>query len=325
MRTLRTMVMIAAFAALVMRPGYAQAADTDGDGIADNVDNCPTVANPGQKDTDGDGIGDHCDNCRIVANPGQEDADGDGVGDACDICAGTTADVPEADGSTRIAVNADGCSISQRCPCDGPPDDDVAWKNHGQYVSCVARHSIRFFKRGILSNKERRAVRTSAAHSTCGKRHPVAGTDDDGDGIPNAVDNCPTVSNPRQIDTDGNGIGDACDPDKDGDGVLNASDNCPKVANATQTDSSDLQPDGVGDACDLCPATPALDLVDHSGCSVSQRCPCDGPREGADWKNHRDYLGCVLLEVLDMRLEAVITPAQATDLRHRARTSTCGK
>lgn len=35
--------------------------DSDRDGIADNVDNCPKKANPDQKDSDGDGIGDVCD------------------------------------------------------------------------------------------------------------------------------------------------------------------------------------------------------------------------------------------------------------------------
>jgi hypothetical protein len=46
--------------------------DTDGDGIPDSSDNCPTVYNPTQTDTDGDGIGDACDTClspvRIGAN-----------------------------------------------------------------------------------------------------------------------------------------------------------------------------------------------------------------------------------------------------------------
>ena len=36
--------------------------------------------------------------------------------------------------------------------------------------------------------------------------------DDDGDGLTNDIDNCPLVANPDQVDTDGNGVGDACDP-----------------------------------------------------------------------------------------------------------------
>ena len=35
--------------------------DVDGDGIANEADNCPTDFNPDQKDVDGDGIGDVCD------------------------------------------------------------------------------------------------------------------------------------------------------------------------------------------------------------------------------------------------------------------------
>jgi len=35
--------------------------------------------------------------------------------------------------------------------------------------------------------------------------------DSDGDGIADAIDNCPTVYNPQQLDADGNGTGDCCD------------------------------------------------------------------------------------------------------------------
>ena len=48
-----------------------------------------------------------------------------------------------------------------------------------------------------------------------------AALDSDGDGIADAYDNCPAISNPDQKDFDGDGIGDACDPDIDNDGIPN--------------------------------------------------------------------------------------------------------
>jgi hypothetical protein len=52
--------------------GGTVVADADGDGIADDVDDCPGddptlgLANPSQTDTDGDGMGDLCDACPLV-------------------------------------------------------------------------------------------------------------------------------------------------------------------------------------------------------------------------------------------------------------------
>jgi large repetitive protein len=101
--------------------------------------------------------------------------------------------------------------------------------------------------------------------------------DADGDGVPDADDNCPTVFNPPrpmddglQPDADGDGVGDACDPcpldpdtdqctagntgDRDGDGVPDDLDNCPTVPN----DQTDTDGDGIGDACDACPTVSNL-------------------------------------------------------------------
>lgn len=65
-------------------PRLALAADTDGDGVQDTVDNCPLVSNASQANSDSDGVGDACDTCTLVANPDQFDADGDGYGNRCD-------------------------------------------------------------------------------------------------------------------------------------------------------------------------------------------------------------------------------------------------
>jgi hypothetical protein len=90
--------------------------------------------------------------------------------------------------------------------------------------------------------------------------------DIDGDGVADAVDNCPNVYNPLQLDANGNGIGDVCDPDPgcggegqpaceqscdtDNDGIFNALDNCPNAYNPQQLDA---YKNGVGDCCDPTP------------------------------------------------------------------------
>ena len=57
--------------------------DTDSDGVPDVLDAFPHDPTEWE-DTDGDGVGDNGDNCPTVANPNQADGDNDGIGTACD-------------------------------------------------------------------------------------------------------------------------------------------------------------------------------------------------------------------------------------------------
>jgi Bacterial TSP3 repeat/Thrombospondin type 3 repeat len=102
-----------------------------------------------------------------------------------------------------------------------------------------------------------------------GLADPTADTD--GDGIPDASDNCPAIPNPGQADSDGDGIGDACDSandgnlDTDGDGLTNAQ----EVALGTSPTNPDTDGDGVNDGQDAFPLDPTRSSADITPPDVS--------------------------------------------------------
>jgi hypothetical protein len=72
------------------------------------------AAPPAPADTDGDGVGDVSDNCPSVYNPDQADRDGDGIGDLCQAIVGGIVHLPALAESSpaESAVPAEGSGWS---------------------------------------------------------------------------------------------------------------------------------------------------------------------------------------------------------------------
>ena len=65
-----------------------------------------------------------------------------------------------------------GAALGAACPCDAD-GQGRAWKNHGQYVSCVVRYRNDLRQQGCLDATAKRTIASCAARSTCGKAGAV--------------------------------------------------------------------------------------------------------------------------------------------------------
>ena len=257
--------------------------DKDGDGVVDGLDNCPSHFNPKQDDFDLDTAGDLCDpdddndlsadvddcapkdpgafpgneeecdgkdnNCNYIVDEGSPDSDGDGWKDCIDEDDdndGTADGLDCQPTDPTVHPGADELCDGVDNDCNGAVDEGAPDLDQDGTADCVDTD--------IDGDGKPNATDNCPVLGNAGQEDldqdgigDLCDSDQDGDAIPNAVDNCPGTQNPQQIDTDGDGEGDACDGDFDGDGVPSDEDNCPMVPNIGQKDSDD---DGQGDACD---------------------------------------------------------------------------
>ncbi len=200
--------------------------DSDSDGIADGVDNCPNRPNPSQADTDGDGEGDACDsdfdtdgdgipdgvdNCPNEANSDQADADGNDIGDVCEESdpGGGFGHDDDEDG-----INSDGdgdgnagnnpCADGEQENCDDncpntPNPDQADADDDGIGDACEGSDP------GDLGHDDDGDEIYSDGDGS-GSEGDNYCTDGETEGCD---DNCPDGYNPDQTDTNGNG--DYCD------------------------------------------------------------------------------------------------------------------
>jgi hypothetical protein len=229
--------------------------DTDGDGVLDISDSCPTVAGPASNagcpvppDDDSDGVPNAADACDAQPGPADNDgcptpgdSDSDGVLDAADACPGTPGSVDNE--GCPLPGDGDGDGVADAA--DACPDEQGPVQNDG-----------------------------------C----PTPG-DRDGDGTPNADDDC--VDDPGPAESEG------CPPpdDTDGDGVPNAADACPDRFGLEDNEGcppfGDRDGDDVVNAQDACADTPGP--ASNQGCPVpaAQRRTSDAPCELAATRGTR--------------------------------------
>ena len=98
-RPLHSLLMVFALSVGVSTSN-AIAQDSDGDGVTDSNDNCPTMANPDQNDCDLDGIGDACE---IIVNRNTGNMGAFGINE---IASGTLASCPHSISPVTITVEA---------------------------------------------------------------------------------------------------------------------------------------------------------------------------------------------------------------------------
>ncbi|RMG90239.1 MAG: hypothetical protein D6712_00195 [Chloroflexi bacterium] len=193
-------------------------------------------------DTDGDGIFDTNDNCPAISNPGQADFNNDGVGDVCQ----------DTDGDSVMDVN-------DLCPVEFGDAGNSGCPLPTETATTAPTNT---------------SVPTETPTTPPTETPTTAPVDSDGDGVEDASDNCPSVSNPGQADFNSNGTGDACE-DSDGDTVLDVDDACPDVAGEVGNNGCpliDTDGDGIPDASDNCPAVSNPGQADFNSNGVGDVC-----------------------------------------------------
>ncbi|MFH1726581.1 MAG: LamG-like jellyroll fold domain-containing protein [Elusimicrobiota bacterium] len=269
------------------------------DGIGDACDNCPGAHNPDQDpaactDTDGDAVLDLFDNCPAAANPDQADTDHNGTGDACNDSEDPDDDewADGLDNCPDVAnpgqEDADGKEMTL-CPDQGTEcsEGEMSYK-----LDEAGAYELGFDGCRVLHDRGTDTLEFS--ESDCASA--VAWRLGSSPKIPDHADFCVRVAaepsrrwNLKNLRYSGDcwSLTDPCRllHFEIGDGIGDACDNCPAAHNPDQIDSYD---DGVGDACDNCPVIANPDQADADGDGVGDACNDSEDADGDEWADELD-------------------------------------
>ncbi|MCL1099675.1 thrombospondin type 3 repeat-containing protein, partial [Shewanella gelidii] len=226
-------------------------ADSDGDGVFDGADVAPM--DPSQRfDSDSDGIANSIDNCPLIANFYQVNSDDDSFGDVCDLDDDNDGvldgddDYPlDPNLSENNDVDNDGWPAEQDVDDNDPSQPGTIFIDSDQ-DGVGDTTDPDDDNDGVPDVDDQLPLDPFEWLDTDGDGiGNNADTDDDGDGIPDIADAFPLNAN-EDMDTDGDGIGDNVDTDDDGDGVIDTQDAFPLNPN----ESVDTDGDGTGNNAD---------------------------------------------------------------------------
>jgi hypothetical protein len=225
--------------------------DRDWDGAGDACDNCPLVSNPGQEDADGDGAGDACDCCPSDANViSGIDADGDRVCEDCDVQPDNCDGIPNGPLAGTCTPGLAGGPCMANSDCNNLPTLGVCSLDQENFDGDE-------YGDACDDDIDGDGILDAAYPEPCSGGNET-GCNDNCIWMPNAdQDDAYPPADPPERPEPGDGIGDACDMDLDGHADWD--DNCPTIANPDQADSDSFPvalPDGVGDVCDNCVNVP---------------------------------------------------------------------